>query len=903
MKKYIPILLIAVIFNLLAKVAANPVTQNNASAIAVSWYTHIARSSVDDPSISDSFAISHDELVTMYVFNFISGGFVIVAADDASIPILGYSEKNSFPAGMSCPAVKQWMENYSIQIDQIIQCGLSNRETIPEWEAIRQGDYPPVIRNVDPLLTTTWKQGCFYNELCPADPSGPCGHTVTGCVATAMAQVMKYHNFPPQGVGSHSYMHHHYGELSADFGNTIYDWASMPDNVIYANISVATLMYHAGNALDMYYGPNASGANPVLYEKVLINYFNYRPGIEMHYQPNYPDPEEWKKLLRDDLDNHLPVLYCGFPPKGVGHAFVCDGYVLIPETKVDKFHFNWGWGGDCDGYYEIGKLNPGNYDYNFNDWIWTGIRPNHPELITRIQHPVDNSIFNTGQSVEIEAVTVYGIAEQMKITIDDMTVATGTSNTLSYTWAIKDEDLGSHEVRSWSFSGNDSVYYPVIMNVNDDWIKQSSGFQTPYRINYISAVDSNVVWAIARDWTDNPPVPCQAYTMTMDGGKTWIAGNIPDCEDLTFSMIQGVTAQKAYAALYRQSGNGPQGIYITTDGGNTWEHQSSASFSNKSSWVSGVHFFNENDGWCMGDPIADGSGYEMYTTSNGGANWVPVPADNMPPSIFSEESWYGCFSAINDTLWFGTSCGRIFKSTDKGYTWTVTLVNETIAEYLIPVFRNSLHGLVFNALGHPKLYETFDGGESWDAVDYTGPLYQTDLAFISGTANTWVSTGGLGVFDQWGASYSLDGGHTWTAFHGTEGIDFRNMAWINPHCGWAGGFNSSPTEGGMFKFTGDFSVPFAIGETEAGKLPFSVYPNPFSFNTTIEFSVPETGMVTLSVYDISGRLLDRILSGKLARGEQRIEWDGGSLKSGAYFLRLELDATTQVSKIIILNNP
>ncbi|HNS18748.1 MAG TPA: C10 family peptidase [Bacteroidales bacterium] len=897
MKKFMFIVLITSLLSVRIS-SADPVSQEEARKIAVSWYTHMAVASVSDDSVQEAFPVIHDNRVTMYVFNFTSGGFVIVAADDASVPILGYSEENSFPADMSCPAVESWMEDYSKQIEQIITRGLSNRETVTQWDAIMNGNFPVFKRSVAPLLTTTWDQGRYYNQMCPADPQGVYGHAVTGCVATAMAQIMKYHNFPPQGVGSHAYLHPYYGELSADFGNTAYDWTSMPHNVTSDNIPVATLMYHAGVAVNMYYGPVLSGTNSPIYKTTLVDYFNYQPDIELHYQPEYAEIEDWKNMLRADLDCQLPILYTGQPSIGWGHAFVCDGYQLIPELGIDRFHFNWGWSGFYDGWYIIGTLNPGNNDFSFNNLALTGIKPGHPGLITRITHPVDNFIFNSGQSIEIQAATVYGSTERMKITIDGMTVATGTSSTLSYTWITKDEDIGSHEVRSWSFSGNDSVYYPVIMNVNDDWIKQSSGFQTPYCINYISAVDSNVAWAIARDWNDVFNVPCQAFTRTINGGETWMAGNIPDCEDLTFTMIQGVSAQKAYASLFSTSVNAPQGIFITLDGGNTWERQHTAAFSNKST-CSSVHFFNENDGWCMGDPVVDGNGtYEMFVTGNGGENWIPVPAASIPPSIFSEMSWFGPFSAINDTLWFGTSCGRIFKSTDKGYTWTVTQVYETVLDFLIPVFRNSSHGLVFNTTGHLKLYETFDGGESWEAVDYTGPLYQTNLAYVPGTVNTWISTGGMSKFRKCGASYSTDGGHTWTAFTGTEGIDFRNMAWVNPRCGWAGGHNSSATEGGIFKFNGNLGTPYGTNDHDISINPFTVYPNPFGNSATIEFELPHSADVEITIFNLLGEQVDAMTTKHYPRGKHQVTWNASYLPDGIYFIQMKAGEAKVTGKVL-----
>ena len=183
------------------------------------------------------------------------------------------------------------------------------------------------MQDVSPLLTTTWDQGCYYNALCPSDPSGiyTCGHVYTGCVATAMSQIMKYHNFPPQGVGSHSYEDPPYGLQNADFGNTNYNWSSMPNNVTNSNTPVATLMYHAGVSVNMQYSTSGSGAYNENVPYALMNYFNYNPEIVIQYKSNFSHLEDFKNLIRTDLNQQLPVYYSGSNPSE-GHAFVCDGY-------------------------------------------------------------------------------------------------------------------------------------------------------------------------------------------------------------------------------------------------------------------------------------------------------------------------------------------------------------------------------------------------------------------------------------------------------------------------------------------------------------------------------------------------------------------------------------------------
>jgi hypothetical protein len=166
----------------------------------------------------------------------------------------------------------------------------------------------------------------------------------------------------------------------------------------------------------------------------------------------------------------------------------------------------------------------------------------------------------------------------------------------------------------------------------------------------------------------------------------------------------------------------------------------------------------------------------------------------------------GYYSAVNDTLWFGTNMGRVYRSTDRGLTYTVSTVAPLNGKYIEPTFRTGSHGLVQDKSAGTTgtMCETFDGGVTWTLVNTTGPVYATDLVYVPGTPNTWVSSGSTGSM---GSSYSFDGGHTWNAFLGTDGAAYMQMTWLNNHCGWAGGVNTSATENGAYKFIGLLRPP------------------------------------------------------------------------------------------------
>ena len=322
-----------------------------------------------------------------FIFNNTAGkGYVIMAADDCVTPILGYSYENNFDEWPLPPNFKAWLDGYATQIAEATGMKAQATEEIRvEWECLRLGKPLPIKSDkaVEPLVQTKWNQRPYYNGQCPYDYNSNT-RTVTGCVATAMAQVMKYWNYPEHGLGSHSYVpssHPEYGTLYVDFSAANYQWSEMPNTVSSANNAVATLMYHCGVSVDMMYGiPGAPDYGSAAYiidyggdrscaEKALKTYFDYKSSLHGVKKNDYSDAQ-WIELIKNELDNSRPMIYGGFSTSG-GHAFVCDGY-----NTSNYFHFNWGWGGSYNDYFYINNLNPSSYNYSQNQQALIGIEPN-----------------------------------------------------------------------------------------------------------------------------------------------------------------------------------------------------------------------------------------------------------------------------------------------------------------------------------------------------------------------------------------------------------------------------------------------------------------------------------------------------------------------------------------------
>jgi hypothetical protein len=353
---------------------ANSVTLQKAKQVALNWYSERSYDIQNDFQIIEYFIEKEDTDNIYYIFNFSppNGGFVIVSADDLIVPILGYCFNQNYELENHPPQFKAMLVNFKEQIVYAKENYLSaTAEINNEWNRLKVNtdnfEKMRDIRDVLPLLDPIeWHQNWDWNEYCPADPSGPGGHVLAGCVAVAMAQVMKFWSYPSQGSGSHSYYHPDYGWLDADFGNTTYDWVNMPDN--YATSNTKTLLYHCGVSVEMDYGPSGSSASTSSdVVPAITTYFNYNTGAQFLWKSSYSDPE-WENIIRNELDNGRPLIYRG---QGTGgHAFNLDGY-----QGTNYFHFNWGWSGNYNGYFYLTNLNPDIYNFTDSQGAIIGIEP------------------------------------------------------------------------------------------------------------------------------------------------------------------------------------------------------------------------------------------------------------------------------------------------------------------------------------------------------------------------------------------------------------------------------------------------------------------------------------------------------------------------------------------------
>lgn len=403
----------------IGQMTANPVDVATARNLGAKYLKNNVLSAKNVTDVEHVYTLNSDNGTPyLYVFNH-ENGYVVVAADDRAYPILGYCEGGSFDVNNIPEGLRYYLGHYGRQIQYAIDNELvAEQDVADQWELLRKEGVTTTTRMekaVSPLLATEWDQNYPYNYYAPSCNNYYLGdHCYAGCVATAMSQIMKFWNWPDTGVGSHTYNTSSYGgELSVDFSSVNYNWSIMPNQLGYqanaAAQAVAILMYHCGVSVDMNYSPSGSGAYSDDVPDAVIDHFKYGSGTYIDRRDNYTRTQ-WEDMLIESFDRGIPVYYSGSDNEG-GHAFNCDGY-----NNQRYFHFNWGWSGDGNNYYQIDALNTFNGTFNSNQRVVFNMLPDYiynamvPQ-ITTLQVSVDNPIVKTAHvSFTVPTVSESGAA-------------------------------------------------------------------------------------------------------------------------------------------------------------------------------------------------------------------------------------------------------------------------------------------------------------------------------------------------------------------------------------------------------------------------------------------------------------------------------------------------------------
>ncbi len=396
-------ILTAICLMLVISLQSQTITPDEAARVAHNWYYERLNQQYtihyQDISIKDIIANGDAQHPAQYAVNFYPKGFVLVSAARNLVPVAGYSFESWFNKDIQPENFRAWNNQYIRQAEYAIQAKTAAFEGVEAlWQHLLTTDPNQLetfnAKSVEPLTVANWNQDWPYNEMCPADPAGPHGHCYAGCVPTAMGMLMYYYRWPQTGTGSYSYVQEPYGTLSADFGNSTYNWNEMTNSISDSDSAIAQLLYHLGVSCDLVYGPDGSGMYNHKAAYALRTFFKYAPETQYLYRDS--TNLNWDSVLLAHLDRRMPMYYAGWSVPNInGHAFVCDGY-----QGSDYFHFNFGWGGQSNGYFYTSNLSPGGNNFNLAQEVIINCHPDTVNYTYPLYCSGNQSIQTTVGSIE-----------------------------------------------------------------------------------------------------------------------------------------------------------------------------------------------------------------------------------------------------------------------------------------------------------------------------------------------------------------------------------------------------------------------------------------------------------------------------------------------------------------------
>ncbi|MFH2143110.1 MAG: C10 family peptidase [Bacteroidota bacterium] len=833
------------------------VSQEIAKKTAINHYyqhdNNEIKLSYEDIVVSDVFTVCEGSDTLYYIFNINDNkGFVIVSADERAFPILGYTFLGNYSTSDQPPAFGEWMESRKQEIIYIKSNNLSSDNTIvQEWKRLKCISSRKEVKG-NPLLSTTWGQSCNYNEFCPFDSLGPCNHARTGCVATALAQILKYWSFPEHGIVSYTYNHQTYGTLTADFESTYYDWTNMINSYSgggtnYQITAVSTLMYHIGVSVKMNYGPGESCASTSRIPASLRNYFNYSHNVEFIDKSSYTNIE-WENIIKAEIDSMHPVFYVG--GSSPGHAFVCDGY-----QGTNYFHFNWGWNGNYDGYFYLTQLNPGTYDYTLNQFAIIKIYPSTVATSINCTEAILNgNVFsenqNTNVSFEYDTSTNYGssiVASQSPISETGNTrvsaYLTGLSPNTQYHYRTKYVNLSGT-----FYSGNSSF------TTKGNWTFANKNVSTPF-INSLFFTNDTTGYAVG----------FAEIIKTVNGGNSWIE-------------LQSGTSQPLYSVFfvndnigYSVGGSGT--ILKTINAGSTWILQTSGF----TDIIYSVFFTDENTGFAIG------SKETILKTSDGGNNWV------VKQSTGTNDELYSVFFTDNLVGYASGSGGKLYKTIDGGDTWILQTLGAYFGFYSI-YFSTPNIGYIVGGSG--IIMKTTDAGNTW--TTQISPVYMDLKSVCFSDPNNGYAVGFFGNIIK-----TNNGGSTWSIDQCECNSNHHLFSVVvrNPNLAYAVGTVVLKKEFCSITSNDDFLENSYCNVQKGISNPF---PNPANQSTIIEFMLPadiEQGQIVFC--NSNGKPTKQLL---INNGMSSINIPTSEFSNGVYFYYIEANNyKSMVRKMIVIN--
>lgn len=897
-------LLVSTLLLLMAlSLTATPVSQAKAVQAAAAWFGQNNRSA--SPA-ADCRIVYHGSTPTIYIVNMQPAGFVLVSADDNALPILGYSYEQAFPAG-------EMRSNYGWLINQLGDevYYASTLPVIPEsisrWDNLLNNvSQQRETRDLEPMMQIHWNQDYPYNSMCPADAAGPGGHVYAGCVATAMGQIMRYWCYPPQGSGTHTYTHPEYGQQTANFGTTTYDWWNMPRRATENNLQIARLLYQCGVAVDMNYAADGSGAQSDDVPYAMQHYFLYDSTLRLLRKSGYSDTN-WATTLRNELDTGRVIYYSGNDAES-GHAFVCDGY-----QDTNYFHYNFGWSGSSDGYFIVNAIyGEGGAGFNSNQVAIIGIQPPGwiPNYGTLVYEGVAGDNDYSGQAI---SQWLQNSGTEVNYTNDFPCTLSGFDRVyLSF---------GNYPAAST----NHTEFTESMADVLADYIKEGGevyleGGQVTYAseglnplmglsastsgntnvINGLQGLPFNAAYglqATSSSQTQNDyitilnPGEAQPALYESDygivgtqytgsyGQKVFVSTYSLGCLGSTF-LSSFLTNLNAYYNS-TETINTPDGLQGTMTDGHavlTW-NAAAGNGQGYRVWRNGVAIAMITDfahtTYTDTNPVA---GLNTYSVTAGYLVGESVPSNSV--TLFYSGNTYHTFgpadTSAEEALTIATGkqvAVRINPGADSRIDYLLVYLQQLGgANLMVRVFSDN-SGLPSTQIVQ-KVVSNAELTLGWNYVDLG------DSYIMGSDADYYVTVAGLPNGPR-------------------PGMDTANSgsSYTNASGSW------QPLEGGnlmAYMLVRSTTATNDNNNTAAVRVSALAYPNPFNPVTTIRYNLPQNGPVHLSVFNARGQKVQTLVRENQERGEHTVVFNGQGLGSGVYFYRLAANGQNATGKMIML---
>lgn len=766
---------------------AGIITESEARKVAVNWINNSSSIVYDEFDILQVNTRFSKNTPLIYVVNFKPKGWVMVSATDRIEPVIGFSADSKIDFNRLPVQMEEWLEGIQREIVHSFSPNyLPDKALIQKWSNAISGKYEKVSLksaqaiNSGPLLTCTWDQGRYYNEMAPYDATSTAGnnHVWIGCVATAMAQLMHYWSFPSSGMGSFSYSHADYGLQSVNFGTSVYNWSSMPDHLTAENSEVQQINYHVAVAIRMDFDPQGSGAHLVDAKEALINYFKYNSAI-FESSKNDWDDTKWKNLLKSELNKGRPVIYAGYTYSGSsGHAFVCDGYT------GDYFHFNWGWGGYANGNFLLSSLNPGGTSYSYNQSALLGIEP---VTSSAIGSPYIEG-FESSTSGDLSLTGVASVTNTEKhsgsysLKLSESSFSSYSKSSASITFLVPADGQLSFWVKrktpeSSSFNQQSAVIYPQygqseLVSIfdgdfnDDEWVNYTcdlSGYEGQYvRLMFIQQnfdvakdqwmyIDDLVITGSGENlapFTPSLPVPTNAAAAVPLTPQLQWSGGDPNGNFVTYSVYFGTNSNPPFAGSVTDNKFSPGTLNHST-----------------------TYYWK----------VVSDDGY-LQTS---GPVWSFV-TQNIPPDM-------GLCGISNVAAQSATVCGQIINTNNstissRGICWG-TSPNPTILHQIQPSSQNTntytceLNGLSPFTTYYARAYAVSDAGTAYSSQEIFTTLRDVPQVGFSNVSNIHRTSAQItGTFLSKNDDAILNCGVVWSVQHGFNpalaAVENRSGFWV-----------------------------------------------------------------------------------------------------------------------------